>query len=149
MSEQRWNDWLEVVQLASTITFSFEEDALIWCFASNGTYSSQSLYRIINFRGIISMHVWAVWSLKISPRVHFFLWLSAKNKLLTNLNIRKKLDDVNCLFCSKNESAHHLFFDCVVLRQIWSMISECLGVNIDDNTSVAAMWLSNKYFLSS
>ena len=149
VSEQRWNDWLEVVQLASTITFSFEEDALIWCFASNGTYSSQSLYRIINFRGIISVHVWAVWSLKISPRVHFFLWLSAKNKLLTNLNIRKKLDDVNCLFCSKNESAHHLFFDCVVLRQIWSMISEYLGVNIDDNTSVAAMWLSNKYFLSS
>ena len=83
--------------------------------------------------------------------MHFFLWLLAKNKLLTrdNLNIRKKLDDVNCLFCSENESAHHLFFDCVVLRQIWSMISECLGVNIDDNTSVAAMWLSNKYFLSS
>ena len=149
VSEQRWNDWLEVVQLASTITFSFEEDALIWCFASNGTYSSQSLYRIINFRGIIPVHVSAIWSLKIPPRVHFFLWLLAKNKLLTrdNLNIRKKLDDVNCLFCSENESAHNLFFHCVVSKHIWAMISECLGVNIGDNfTSVAAMWLSNKHF---
>ena len=53
---------------------------------------SQSLYRIINFRGVISVHVSAVWSLKIHQRVHFFLWLLAKNKLLTrdNLSVRKK-----------------------------------------------------------
>lgn len=39
--------WLEVVQLATTITFSGEENAMIWQFSSNGVYSSQSLY-IIN-----------------------------------------------------------------------------------------------------
>jgi len=150
VSEQLMNDWNEVVQLASTITFSFEEDTMIWRFSSNGIYSSQSLYKIINFRGVMPVHISAVWSLKIPPRVHFFLWLLAKNKLLTrdNLNIRQKLDDVRCLFCSEDESIHHLFFDCVVSRQIWYLISECLGVNIGANfISIGIMWLSNKRFL--
>jgi len=38
-----FNIWLEVVQLASTISFTDEEDSLIWQFNSEGVYSSQSL----------------------------------------------------------------------------------------------------------
>ena len=80
------NLWLEVVQLASTIVFSDDEDALVCKFNSNGVYSSQSLYKIVNFRGIVPVHVPAVWHLKIPPRIHFFLWLLSKNKLLTRDN---------------------------------------------------------------
>jgi hypothetical protein len=112
------NLWLEIVQLASTISFTEDEDALVWQFNSNGIYSSQSLYRIINFRGILPVFVPAVWHLKVPPRVQFFLWLLSKNKNLTrdNLNIRKKLDDLTCLFCTENESVQHLFFECVVAK---------------------------------
>lgn len=56
--------WLDIVQLASTIVFS-NEDSVIWKFTSNGAYDSQSLYRIINFRGIIHVHVPNIWSLNI------------------------------------------------------------------------------------
>jgi hypothetical protein len=35
------NEWLEVVQLASTINFSFEENAQ---FSSNGVYASLQNY---------------------------------------------------------------------------------------------------------
>ncbi|KAJ1291703.1 hypothetical protein BS78_02G336000 [Paspalum vaginatum] len=52
-----YNIWMEVVQLARTINFSEEEDALIWQFSSSGTYSSQSLYKVINFRGVQQVHV--------------------------------------------------------------------------------------------
>ena len=144
------NDWLEVLQLASTIIFSFEEDALIWRFSSNGVYNSQSLYRIINFRGVIPVHVSAVWSLKIPPRVHFFLWLLAKNKVLTrdNLSLRRKVEDESCLFCNEKESVFHLFFDCVVAKQIWVYISECFGFNVGMNfESIGNMWLSRKKFI--
>ena len=51
------NLWLELVQLASTISFAKEEDSLIWQFNSNGVYSSQSLYKIINFKGVIPLYV--------------------------------------------------------------------------------------------
>ena len=144
------NDWLEVLQLASTIIFSFEEDALIWRFSSNGVYNSQSLYRIINFRGVIPVHVSAVWPLKIPPRVHFFLWLLAKNKVLTrdNLSLRRKVEDESCLFCNEKESVFHLFFDCVVAKQIWVYISECFGFNVGMNfESIGNMWLSRKKFI--
>ena len=73
---------------------------MIWHFNSSGVYSSQSLYKVINFRGIKSVHASAVWSLKIPPRVHFFLWLVINNGALTrdNLAKRRKVDDENCLF---------------------------------------------------
>ena len=32
--------WLEVIQIASTISFTDEEDTLIWQFTTNGVYSS-------------------------------------------------------------------------------------------------------------
>ena len=92
VNDRLMNLWLELVQLASTISFAKEEDSLIWQFNSNGVYSSQSLYKIINFRGVIPLYVQC---LKIPPRVHFFLWLFSKNKLLTrdNMSIRRKVDD--------------------------------------------------------
>jgi hypothetical protein len=64
--------WEEIVQLASTISFSGTQDEMVWTFNSNGVYSSQSLYKVIDFRGIKPIHTPAVWSLKIPPRVHFF-----------------------------------------------------------------------------
>lgn len=72
------------------------------------------------------MHVPAVWQLKIPPRVQFFLLLFSKNKILTrdNLSIRKHLDDKSCLFGSQPEIVQHLFFDCVVARQMWECLSE-------------------------
>jgi len=44
--------WEEVCQLAATIKFSEEEDSMIWQFSSKDIYNVQSLYKIINFRGI-------------------------------------------------------------------------------------------------
>lgn len=66
--------WLEVVQIASTISFTDEEDSMIWQFSSKGTYSSQTLYEI-SFRGVTPVYIPSIWDLRIPPRVHFFLWL--------------------------------------------------------------------------
>ncbi|WVZ52969.1 hypothetical protein U9M48_003967 [Paspalum notatum var. saurae] len=56
VSETLYNCWLEVVQLASTISLTQEEDCLVWQFNSSEIYSSQSLYKIVNFRGIHPIH---------------------------------------------------------------------------------------------
>jgi hypothetical protein len=62
----------------------------------------------------------------IPPRGHFFLCLLSKNKLLTrdNLDKRRELDDKTSLFCEEQESVHHLFFDCVVAKQVWLVVSK-------------------------
>ena len=105
--------WVEVVQIASTIEFSGGEDNLIWQFTPDGVYSSQSMYKIISFRGTTPVFLSSIWDLKIPPRVQIFLWLLSKNKILTrdNLAKRQKVDTVSCLLCSEHESVQHLFFD--------------------------------------
>jgi hypothetical protein len=77
-----------------------------------------SLYSIINFRGVVPVHILAVWKLHVPPRLHVFLWLLANNKLLTRDNLvkRQNVPDLNYGFCFENETCEHLFFDCVVAK---------------------------------
>lgn len=65
--------WDEVVQLASTVSLDDSDGALIWKFSSNGVYSVQSLYKVINFRGIKPILVSSIWDIRIPPRGQFFL----------------------------------------------------------------------------
>jgi hypothetical protein len=44
--------WDELVNLVTIVEMSEEDDALIWQFQSNGVYSSQSFYSVINFSGL-------------------------------------------------------------------------------------------------
>jgi len=73
-----------------------------------------------------------------------------KNKTLTrdNLSIRKKLDDMSCLFCSEHESVHPLFFECSVAKQMWVYLSEVCDREVgNDFQSIGQMWLCNNRFL--
>jgi hypothetical protein len=44
--------WYEIAQIAKTIQFTQEPDALIWKFTSSGYYNVKSMYAIVNFRVI-------------------------------------------------------------------------------------------------
>ena len=65
------------------------------------------------------VHVSAVWSIKVPPRVHMFLWLLVNKRVLAgdNLAKRRKVKDESCLFCNEREPSQHLFFDCVVAKR--------------------------------
>lgn len=141
-----YQSWLEVEELVATIQFSDDEDEMIWQFSSSGEYSSQSLYKIINFRGI-TVHVSAIWGIKIPPRVHFFLWFVINNRALTrdNLAKRRKVKDETCLFCSEKETICHVFFECVVAKQCWSIASDILGYQVGASmVDVGKFWLGHK-----
>jgi hypothetical protein len=116
--------WLEICEIAQSITFSMEEDLLIWKYESKGVYSSKSLYAIINFRGVQPVFLPAVWDLKIPPRVQIFLWLLSQNKIMTRDNLRHRCiqKTLQCELCSELESVKHLFFDCLVSRLLWSVV---------------------------
>jgi hypothetical protein len=118
----------EVMQIASDIHFSEEEEAIIWQFASSGRYSMQSVYAVVNDRGIKQVHTPVVWKIFVPPRLHIFLWLLANNKVLTrdNLSKRRELNDVSCLFCTEDESVHHLFFGCCVKKFYGITCLSCL-----------------------
>jgi hypothetical protein len=103
---------------------------------------------VINFRGVAPVYLPAVWKILIPPRVHFFLWLVSKNKLLSrdNLEKRRKLDDTSCLF-AEIETTHHLLFECMVAKRAWELISQVAGFELGSNyESIAKLWLCNKKF---
>lgn len=66
------NLWREVVGIAESISFSTEPDAVIWKFNSNGLYSVQSLYAVVNFRGVKPVYPPVLWGICIPPRVQVF-----------------------------------------------------------------------------
>jgi hypothetical protein len=52
--------WEEIVLLAATVEFSDCEDSMISQFSCSGFYSSQSLYKVLNFRGVQPVYIPAV-----------------------------------------------------------------------------------------
>jgi hypothetical protein len=81
--------WFEILQIAHSIQLNADIDALLWMWEANGVYSVKSMYAVTNFRGIKSVDIHCVWKIKIAPKIHFFLWLLAHNKLLTRDNLSK------------------------------------------------------------
>jgi hypothetical protein len=63
------------------------------------------------------------------------LWLLSYNKLLARDNLAKriKIDDSFYLFCGEDESIDHIFFECVVARQAWGLVSEVIGFSIGNS----------------
>ena len=52
---------MHVITYVCIVSFSDEEDEMIWQFTAKCTYSSLSLYKIINFRDIKPVHVSAIY----------------------------------------------------------------------------------------
>jgi hypothetical protein len=50
--------WYQIEQIIRSIHFSEVDDALVWELHSSGVYTSQSLYAIINFRGLPQSLSW-------------------------------------------------------------------------------------------
>lgn len=72
--------WYQLVEIASSIVYSEDPDSLIWQLENKGQYSTSSSYHVINFRGVQPTYIPAVWTLKVPPKIHVFLWLLSHNK---------------------------------------------------------------------
>jgi hypothetical protein len=82
--------WVELVLVVENLVLTDESDSLVWCYHKSGVYSAQSLYAIINYRGVRPVYVPAIWKLDAPPKIQLFLWLLSHNKLATIDNLNKK-----------------------------------------------------------
>lgn len=80
----------------------------------------------------------------MAPRRYLvFLWMAYHNKVLTrdNLSKRQVVEDITCLFCAESESVAHLFFYCIVAKEIWTVIAEIFNFAIRCSMSdLAVLW---------
>jgi hypothetical protein len=112
VSQTLMNQWYELLDICSSISYSSEKDAIIWHFHSTGKYSVQSLYAVVSDRGVRHIFTPVVWKISVPSRLHVFLWLLSNNKVLTHDSLAKRrhVEDMSCLFCSEPETVSHLFF---------------------------------------
>ena len=146
-SDSLMEQWFQLEEIAKSITFTAEPDALIWQLDNKGKYSSSSLYHVINFRGVQPVFIPAIWKLRVPPKIHVFLWLLSKNKLMTRDNLRKRhiIKPLDCVYCLEQESCSHLFFECIVAKHLWAHIEEYFSSQIGSSfKSVARFWIATK-----
>jgi hypothetical protein len=101
VNNKAMNFWYELLQVANGIHFTGEEDdVIVWQFNSTRRYFVQSLYAVINDRGVSQIFTPVMWKIHVPPKIHIFLWLLANTKTLTrdNLAQRRKFEDMTCLF---------------------------------------------------
>ena len=109
----------------------------------------QSLYAIVNFRGVKQVVSPVVWKICIPPKGADLSLALSNSKLLTrdNLSKRRQVEDRTCLFCNELESIHHLLFECCMAKLVWCMWSEICGVTMGaDFESVAKWWVGQKKY---
>jgi hypothetical protein len=76
----------------------------------------QSLYPIINDRGVKPEYTPVMWNISVPSRVHIFLWLLSNNKTFTRDNLEKGRNWMIIDVCSvMNQSRCHIYF----LNVVW------------------------------
>lgn len=72
----------------------------------------------------------SIWKLKIPNKIKAFLWLVTKNSILTwdNLIRRGWTGNEECFFCGSKERIDHLFFDCVLAKMIFLVVTFSFGI---------------------
>jgi hypothetical protein len=54
----------------------------------------------------------------------------------------QNVPDLACLFCSKNETCEHLFFECVVAKMMWEILSNLTSYKKQmDMLGVSGLWI--------
>ena len=68
---------------------------------------------------------------------------------MTRDNLRKRgiPKPLECDLCKEIETVTHLFFECIVARNVWDIVEEVFGVNIIHFESLATKWLCDTRYM--
>ena len=107
------------------------EDRISWGSKDSKIFSVKSCYSYLSTPSPRSFPWKGVWKSKVPPRVAFFSWTAALEKILTIDNLRKRgliLVDWCCLCRESGESPDHILLHCKVARELWNMVFVMFGV---------------------
>ncbi|CAN1822383.1 Putative ribonuclease H protein At1g65750 [Linum perenne] len=110
------------------------DDDWIWGCEKSGIFSIKSAYNLISSMEIgQDSEKWkSIWNWPGPNRIRFFLWLAAKERLLTNAaRLRRGLtQDATCPFCAaEEETIAHVLRECPFAIETWRQTG---GLYIND-----------------
>ena len=96
-------------------------DKLCWLPSHKGLFEVKAFYRVLSPLGSTSFPWKSIWRSKAPPRVAFFAWTAACDKILTVDNLRRRgMVVVNrCWLCELDgELVDHLLLHCGAARAL-------------------------------
>ncbi len=107
--------------VVSSISLATSADAIYWRWNSKGCFSTRCEYNFLVFDVVDDSRIPHLWNLKIPRRTKIFLWLAARNRVLTaDLLVKRGWPGPTiCLLCSRDEEClEHLLFGCPFARSV-------------------------------
>ncbi|KAL3366928.1 hypothetical protein AABB24_011580 [Solanum stoloniferum] len=110
------------------------EDVLWWTGDARGVFKVNKAYKMMDHT-IQHGTTWPwkqIWKSKIPHKVSCFVWLMAKEAVLTQDNVMKRGITLcsRCFLCGETaETVNHLFLHCKYTQQIWSIFLNRKGIS--------------------
>ncbi|CAN1767723.1 Putative ribonuclease H protein At1g65750 [Linum perenne] len=130
-----------------------------WSFTNNGEFTVRSAYhanRKLSENlpppnpGNINDKMWKwLWSLSLSPKIRFFLWICTKETLATKINLYKRRcspDELCQICCRETESSRHCLFTCPHAREVWQNLLPTISPPLVDTDF--AQWIFPRFALA-
>ena len=141
----RLASWNELLQRLSVVNLMEGTDEFRWNLHVNGKFSVDSMYKALIQPDLPVDNNHKIWKMRIPLKNKIFAWYLRRGVILTKDNLAKRNwhGSKKCVFCHKDETIKHLFFECRFASSIWSIIQ--IGSNLFPPLSVANIfgnWLN-------
>jgi len=127
-------------------------DQLRWRLDPSGGYSVRSVYHMLTTADSHTFDVTSdlIWHNLVPVKVSILAWRLLRNRLPTKANLVARgiitQDAQMCVTgCGEVETTHHLFFSCTILRELWHLVRDWIGVYVADSYSVHDNFLQFTY----
>jgi hypothetical protein len=137
--------WRELVDMIVSVSLNDSRDTFKWNLHQNGLFTVHSMYALLISNGQIRQDQIG-WRLKLPLKIKIFSWYLRRGVILTKDNLAKRNWNGNkkCVFCSREETIQHLFFDCHVAKFIWRVVSLTFGLGVPTSImDLYSLWLLN------
>jgi hypothetical protein len=122
-----------------------DQDVFVWNLTASGNFSVKSMY-LDYMNGHTKYLKKYIWKLKVPLKIKILMWSLHIKVILTKDNLIKQnwQCETTCVFCEKEESIQHLFFECHIAKLIWRLIHLTFDSSPPMNvTNLFGNWLNN------
>ena len=113
-----------------------------WSGSSSGAFLVSSFYQLLVGEGAIDFPWRVIWFTGLPPKVSFFVWTAALNRILTFDNLMRRgwvLVNRCCMCETAGESVNHLLVHCSVAAQLWSIVLSIFGMSRVQSRTVVSV----------
>nr|GEZ44576.1 RNA-directed DNA polymerase, eukaryota, reverse transcriptase zinc-binding domain protein [Tanacetum cinerariifolium] len=128
-----------LTELISGINLLPQTDRYVWALDGTGEFSVSSIRHLIDVTRSSTVSSRTRWVKYMPIKLNVFTWKVKLNALPTRFNISRRgmyISSLSCPLCQEGvESSSHLFFNCILIRQLYSKIARWWDISFDGCSS--------------